>query len=336
MLPHKRAPLSRLEVYHMDDLYPATVDETGKENLSAPRLIAERLVLRELSDVLHDPIEAACGGFISIDDLYYSIHFTNAEAGEKMRGLADTVQCDGAPSYFEGNKQNAWRFMWVYTMGDSTVRLGIGWNETNGKISMNKGFLQFNPNKTGDCVQIVQLMRKVGRFSKSVELRRYDVAIDIPCSRDSCRMSKDNRGYEYVDHGRGITEYLGTRNSPGRVKLYDKTRQAGLRGNWTRLEITAGGEWDADRIMQAIPSVYAWNDAGCDGETRNWVRAFGLMAAEYLDQVGGTLEPFMRLLGKKAARKVAEYLASPRVTVERVEVEAVMKRAQEWGKHFGV
>lgn len=333
----------------MDDLHPKADGENAAESfpqvefsegenasevLDAPRLIASKTVLKCITDVLTEPLETSESGYASIDDLYFAIRFHDAEAGERMRSLADTVQCDGMPETFQCNRPNSWRFMWWYKIGDCAVRLSIGWIDSSGKTSMAKGSLQFNPNKAHGRSEVLMLMRKIGRFAKAVELKRYDLAIDIPADRKLCRMRKDGRGYRYEDHGNGITEYLGKRNKPGRVKLYDKTKEAGLDKPWTRLELTVDSSWDVGKIVSQFPSVYTWNGSGCDTNTRNWVCAFGLLAAEFLDSVGGTIEPYLRILGKKSADKVMEFLTSPRVEIERDLIEQLRARAHDWEKVF--
>ena len=322
----------------MDDLRPTSghpynpenVSENETSDLSISRLIAERSVLKCIPDVLHDPIAIDDGSFVSLDDVRYEIRFESPKAGEDMNGLCPTIQCDGRPEYHETTKPNRYRFFWRYQIGECAVRLGIGWNSNGGKIEMDRGFLELNPNKAKERREVALLLRKLQRFARSVDLVRYDIAVDIPVQRESCRMRKDSRGYDYINHGRGITEYLGTREKPARVKLYDKTREAGLEGDWTRLELTCAAEWDSAKIMQGFPDVYAWDGSACDGETRKWVQAFSLLAAEFLDNGGETIEPYLNILGKKSADRVMGFLASPQVRIDQEAIETIRARAHSW------
>lgn len=317
----------------MDDLAHGLEPEYAPEVLSASRLIAERTVVNDIGELLSDAVSTETGMRLSIDDLYFGIRFTSTAAGQRMQELGGVVQCDSV-NESTSTRANSWRWFWDYRMGNCVVRLGVGWIDAHGKTDMQRGFLQWNPNKAGHRAEIDLLLAKIGRFAKRVELTRYDLAIDIPRARDSCRMSKDGRGYDYCDHGNGITEYLGSRNKPGRVKLYDKTREAGLSEEWTRLELTCAGTWTADDVLAKLPRVYAWDDRGCDGDTRNWVRALGLALATLLDKVGGTIEPYLRLLGRGARGKVMEYLASPAVEVDRRAVELAIGVAHDWQDAF--
>lgn len=301
--------------------------ESGEEN--SPCLIVGIRALRNISAFLYEPIETDFGGFVSIDELYFRIVFDSPEAGETLNDLAKTVQCDSVPDSWVSRKANSWRFVWSFAMGSSSVSLGIGWNQSNGKIRMDKGYLKFNPNKVAGTRELELLVRKVARFAHRIELVRYDVAVDIPCKRENVRMRRDRRGYEYVDKGRGITEYLGDRNKPGRVKLYDKTRKEGLQdGDWTRLELTASADWDAETVLDKFPEVYAWNADENDAE-RKWVQVTGLLLAKELDR-GETIEPYLKALGRKSSEKVMAFLKSPKVEIDQGDIATIVERARAW------
>lgn len=307
--------------------------QEGGEISSASRLIADRCGLKLISQVLSDAISDKSGVLYSVDEIVFKLQFRNEESGIRAFELADTVQCDESPSYFHSNKPNSWRYLYTFRMGEGTVRLGIGWIAPNSKTWMTKGTLVFNPNKIGECGYIDSLFAKLGRFVRSVELSRFDIAIDMPFDRTNCRMCKDKRGYEYIDHGNGITEYLGTRGKPGRTKLYDKTREAGLDGRWTRLELTCNGDWDGEKIAEMLPTVYAWDDSSCDEESRSWVKALGIASAKLLDN-GESLEPIMSVLSFKARKKIRDYLESPAVEIDPNSVSAVLANVHGWKDRF--
>lgn len=303
--------------------------------VSASRLIAETTVVNDLPDLLHEPTQTSFGGYVSVDDIYCSLRFHNDEAGIKFNELAMTVQCDGRPEHYESNKANAWRNLWVYSIGGSSVRLGIGFNDVSGKIVINKGSIQFNPNKVKDSKALRLLFKKIRRFTKRIELKRYDIAVDIPVPRDSCRMMKDKRKYEYINGGKGITEYLGTRNKAGRVKLYDKTKELRheqgitIGEEYTRLELTCDGEWTPEKTLEHFPTVFAWDDRETDEDTRQYVKAIGLLASlaiEHGEQVDFALD----MLSKTAKKKVINYLASPCVNLTIEDIEHARNRAYEW------
>lgn len=296
---------------------------------ASSRLIAEISVLKELTDLLYEPKKTEFDGYVSVDDVYCSLRFLDDEAGIKLYELCSTVQCDEIPEFFDSNKPNAWRYLHKFKFGDSSVRLGIFFNDVSGKIIHTKGFIQFNPNKIKDDPRLEMLFAKIRRFTRSIELKRYDIAVDIPVSRENCRMSRDKRGYEYINHGYGITEYLGQRNKAGRVKLYDKTKESGVSDTVTRLEFTCEGDWSIEKIKSMFPKVYTWFDGSFDTETRAWVKAVGVLAAlaiEHDEQIDFALD----MLSPKARRKVDLFLASPCLEISNNDLEYAMSKAQEW------
>lgn len=113
--------------------------------------------------------------------------------------------------------------------------LGIGFNGAT--ADRNKGFIEFNPNKCKGAM-FDKVFNKLRDYLISMNVVRYDLAIDIPVTRYLTRLVKDNRTYWYLCGRLSETEYLGTRNKPGFVKLYDKKKESGLDYELTRLEIT--------------------------------------------------------------------------------------------------
>lgn len=305
------------------------------QDISASRLIAEISVLNDFSAILNEPRNTSFGGFVSVDDIYCSLSFMDDESGLRLNELCPTIQCEGEPEYYETNKPNAWRYMNVFHIGGGTVRIGIGFNDISGRIITNKGSIQFNPNKVRDCTELRMMFKKVSKYTKSVILKRYDVAADIPVSRDCCRMVRDKRGYEYTNHGRGITEYLGTRNKPGRVKLYDKTREllyrqgVSLSEDITRLELTCDGDWTAEKALEMMPTVFAWDDSRYDEETRAWIKGYGMLAALAIKN-GEQIDFALDILPKSSRKKVLEYLASPCVNLTIEDMEYARNVAYEW------
>lgn len=165
-------------------------------------------------------------------------------------------------------KVGGFRRLWTMAVGQGsdgepvtlTVMLGL---RNGGKIHDHIGVITFNPNKVAGQRYFPRLWAQIDRCVEKSYLRRWDAAFDIPCARWRVRLYKDRRKYAYiVDPGdpasvprpaggargyekdvtrSGVTEYLGCRSAVGRVKLYDKTREAHLAVPMTRLEITMPG-----------------------------------------------------------------------------------------------
>lgn len=127
-------------------------------------------------------------------------------------------------------------FMTVSNQQGEKAVFGFGFNGTNREDSL-KGFIEFNPNKI-DYVQKMTIDTVCG-LCHSVEVTRCDVAIDIPMNRRLCHLVKDNRHYtKETSSLDNTTEYLGRRNTVGRVKVYNKKLESNLDYELTRLEIT--------------------------------------------------------------------------------------------------
>lgn len=145
-----------------------------------------------------------------------------------------------------------YRQLIVIKVAESTVSVGIGFNGTN-KEDMFKGFIEFNPNKVfPEWFDEFCILRS---YCVDCNITRMDVAIDIPVARRFVTLRKDNRIYEYkMKSIEDRTEYLGRRNNPGRIKLYNKKLESELDMELTRLEITT--EADIFKFVTHKPVVY--------------------------------------------------------------------------------
>ena len=125
-----------------------------------------------------------------------------------------------------------------------------------------KGFIEFNPNKCFMDEQIKKDIHLIKMCSWNYEIKRWDLAIDIPLARECISMAKDKRKYEMVMNSKSDkTEYLGERNSVGRVKLYNKSIERKLDYDLTRLEITLDNVDDLDELTYRLrePELYKFD-----------------------------------------------------------------------------
>lgn len=133
-------------------------------------------------------------------------------------------------------KPFAYRQMLTICVGTGNVTMGVGFNSYSADDKL-RSFIEFNPNKCfpewkNEFLDLCELISKL-------EATRMDIAIDIPIDIRATALIKDQRIYECRQKSaEDITEYLGSRNTVGRVKLYNKTKEAGLSYALTRLEIT--------------------------------------------------------------------------------------------------
>ena len=146
----------------------------------------------------------------------------------------------GIYDYYQSFKLWQYRHLFNIKMGTSSVTLGLQKNDDK-RIESIDGYLEFNPNKVAACKEFDRLFWIVWEYTDSIELIRWDLAIDIPCKRSDLSLNKDQRIYTYMESPKGVTEYLGRRSHDGFVKLYDKTKESDLKCDLTRLELTIGG-----------------------------------------------------------------------------------------------
>ena len=138
---------------------------------------------------------------------------------------------------------------------ESSMTMGYGFNGTNAREDMRKGYLDFNPNKVGSFSQFWADYREIKSLCEDFVIDRIDIALDIPVKREYLILEKDNRKYEL--NMRSIsnrTEYLGQRSHVGFVKLYNKTLESSLDYDLTRLEITC--EPNLISFISHFPKVY--------------------------------------------------------------------------------
>ena len=116
--------------------------------------------------------------------------------------------------------------------------------------------LEINPNKCMPCEFVSALFNLLKLHSKSFNITEYDIAIDIPISRENLFLVKDNRKYAlYQNSEFDKTEYLGTRHFEGFCKLYNKQLEQKLSFPLTRFEITCTS-FDVESILHKIPTIY--------------------------------------------------------------------------------
>lgn len=152
-----------------------------------------------------------------------------------------------------------YRYMLNYKNEDSSFVVGLCFNGVD--LDSHKNcFIEFNPNKclvNGYVSPVLDFIKIRGR---SLEIVRYDFAIDVKCNRLLCCLVKDLRDYRKVykieqNSLDDYTEYLGKRNNNGFVKLYNKTKESNLDYDLTRLEITLDC-FDYDNFFKYLPIVH--------------------------------------------------------------------------------
>lgn len=285
------------------------------------------------------PIEVDDSGrVVSVDMVRLQVDFWGSEAGENLANVAallPTDDDDGYRSYTAALFPGRYRVLSTYAMGESVVTLGIGLVGSTSKVDMAQGFIEFNPNKVAQpsCEDVFhRWCAKVARYVKGCELKRWDLAYDVPIRRERLRLEKDRRHYR-LEQGAALTEYLGVRNVEGYVKVYDKAAELGLEGlALTRVELTCKGSWTLDAIAKHWPTVYGVR-ASCDGLSNTNALLVGLMAEKI--RSGGTVEPELKTLDSRMRKKVRAALCDTAlVGFPRAAVAQSIRTAHEWAEYF--
>lgn len=222
-----------------------------------------------------------------------------------MEGRVQSFQSDTYAQY-DSLRSVPGHYAHLYTLGfgDSSVSLGVGQFLKGAKADMNRGFLEFNPNKVGHDGRFWRFLDIVGASVKHADLVRYDFAVDIPVARYTVRTRKDRRKYAY-EQGATLTEYLGIRNSVGRVKVYDKGAELGVKGMvLTRVELTCGGLWTTEQIRAHWPTIFQVKD---DEKALGLMSTFASALCELIDD-GLSVEKYLGALDHHTRKKVRELI----------------------------
>lgn len=127
------------------------------------------------------------------------------------------------------------------------------------KLIAPEAVFDFNPNKVPSSV-LQRIFTMLQGPAVEVKVLRYDVAFDIPMSREDVFLVRGDtrRSYRLFLDGGSKTEYLGARSSHGSLKLYDKTKESELSVPVTRAEITVEAV-SFSSIRDVFPSLYAYH-----------------------------------------------------------------------------
>ena len=245
------------------------------------------------------------GVFASCDMVRYRLKFLPRNFGS-LQSRLDTAMCDKAPDFWQSRKIGAYRMLWVFEAGESSVSVGLGRNEPSGKIRQDCGFIEYNPNKASADSFTPWLLGKLAEEGVKFELSRWDLAIDLPIPRNEIALMKDARKYESIVKG-SATEYLGERNKPGRVKVYDKTAESGLSEPVTRVELTCSGDWSLPEIERAWPSLLRL-PLRVDNEGLSRTAAVLALSFSQLLSLGQPIETYLSMLNKRTKAQIKDVL----------------------------
>ena len=195
---------------------------------------------------------------LSVDNIVMDLYISRPPDRERLMHLLETLPITHAVevTHWDSFRIGSFREQFTIRFQDSnSFWLGIVLNGR--KPEWGRVRLDFNPNKIahhevfqmvlGQCVGSTRPMHR--------KIRRFDLAVDIPVSRQDAFLVKDSRAYIERRHGQEWTQYLGAKSSTvGRLKLYNKGVEAGLKYPLTRLEMTLDPATPYERVN--FPTVY--------------------------------------------------------------------------------
>lgn len=273
--------------------------EKGKDQSDVSQIL---IGSRNVENYIFDPKNSS---IYSIDNLRLSLKL-NPRKFDSLQRKFDTFISDDEYSS-SSNRLAGFRIWWTHKFesAGSSINAGIGWNKPGGKIDESKGYIEFNPNKLHK--QGLNLLDHISDCCESVEVKRYDLAIDFPIAREEIRVIPDKRIYEYTREN-SMTEYLGRRSKIGRVKVYDKAAESGLDYPLTRVELTANSEWCVEEIIKYLPDCYSPNNVSFEGVKTNTKVA--ILAMNQIAMMGGVIDPYIQMLEPHSRAKVKNILKS--------------------------
>ena len=302
-----------------------SISGTGDE--IRPCLIGGFHALTVTHPSYHSPISGGNEWVASIDMLRIAVRFTNDNWAYEH---ADTLIVDDETRVLPMDTRiGHYRHMWVYPCGDSSVTFGIGHNTKSGAVDMRAGVVEMNPNKCAGDERLGKMFSTLAAHVSDATVKRYDLAYDVPISRNSCRVTKDRRIYQsWISNG--ITESLGVRNSVGHVRVYDKAAESGLLGVLTRIELTCSGDWSSAEILEKWPQVHAWTEGD---STRDWVRVVGMLLSEKAER-GEDIETYIAMLGRRSRPKVRDCCRSGVIELPQEAAEYAVRQSQSWANRL--
>lgn len=213
--------------------------------------------------------------FVSVDKIRLKLEFDNISLIEKLVDSVNKLMFDYLVDFLVVSyKDYKYRYLFTFKVAKYSFSLGLLLNHhVIDGAEARTGFFEFNPNKilgglvlkdgvldefeslskydscpfvddiTYDSKNRIneiffKIFSLVKRYS-NYTVKRYDLAIDIPVSRVDVHLFKDTRKYtQFYRSAYDVTEYLGSGQNSGRVKVYNKTLESDLDYDLTRFEIT--------------------------------------------------------------------------------------------------
>jgi hypothetical protein len=167
-------------------------------------------------------------------------------------------------------------------------------------------------------LQFKEVLDKLFLIALHRQVIRFDLAIDIPVPKYLVRLEKDGRNYQYLKGKESESEYLGIRNKPGFVKLYDKKAESNLDYDLTRIEITA----NLDGINFPCVKIKGLQQSLIFGDLNSTERVL----VQLLDRVDNK-KMYLSQLNYRRRKKIEECLGEETLQLDKNAYCKILKQA---------
>lgn len=200
-----------------------------------------------------------------------------------------------------------------------------GTTQTRDKIVI----VEFNPNKVGQEISLLQILKTLSNLARRCRIVRFDVASDIQVARNHVFMvQRDQRTYScYKNSSLDCTEYLGHRNKHAFVKVYNKALEQDCNDkDLTRIEVTV--EWERHQEYKFLfPVIYVLGDFQTDLEFNALSGTDKVLVLACLDN-----HSYLDMLSRNKREKIKQFIAthSSIISPDLVQYQEVCKLAEEY------
>lgn len=187
--------------------------------------------------------------------------------------------------------------------------LGVQHNSKN-LVSVVDVVFEYNPNKCEGSYLVSYICDRFYKNNSHVEVRKLDIAMDMPVNILSLKVVKDRRDMTTIDKGAdNRTYYVGAPGSDGRVKIYNKTRESKLNYDLTRYEVTITPKMFIDTMIKGFSfDVGNLVDVICASDVQ---LDFDMKGQDVYNVLTALDNPaLLNLLDKRKAKKIKDILSS--------------------------
>ena len=289
----------------LEDVPQAVLESLLGEDWTGEDLVHSLIAPSRYKNVLRDDV---AGASYSLDMIRLKLKAKNEK---QMDDAYKAVSCWMLPerfSHYTSRKIASYRDLFGLGFRGTSIAIGMSFINGKGKTDDLIGFIEYNPNKIGEYG--IEIVKKLLNLGICFEPIRYDLAIDYNISRNLVRTAKDQRKYECVVSG-SLTEYLGQRNKPGRVKVYDKKAESELDIPCTRVELTCSADWCLEEVIDHLPVVFNYENASFDGMSK-LTRAFAMSVQANVAN-GSDLESWLILCEKRTRKLIRDAFKAQKI-----------------------